>query len=68
MKWRTYGAPALPYRRPLQPVVMRRHGNSSLDRRLAASVMFDVLAKHDPDTVNVANGKFTNSIGLIRRS
>ncbi len=42
--------------------------NAALDRRMYRLVMFDVLPEHDPDTVDVAYGKFTNSIGLIRRS
>jgi hypothetical protein len=29
--------------------------------------VFDVLAEDDPDTVNVAYSKFTNSVGLICR-
>ena len=36
-----------------------------LEDAFADSVVFDVLAKHDPDTIDIAYGDLANSVGLI---
>ena len=37
------------------------------EKHLLTSVVFDVLAKHDSDTVHIAYGNLANSVGLIGR-